>query len=239
MPYIIKNGKTYTGNSVTLTQAQYDALSEAEKNNGTAYYIYDSNAVMSADDVALDNGTVEDLAGSVATIESSPATAIHAVGDFILWNGQLYSVISPIDVGQTLTVGSNITATSAGSELTSLMSGLSNKATYEIGTWYPQIYDFDTLKLTLPASQYIKIGGFYVMLLPQTTLSESVSFGTMFQIRGLPCNTVFGGQVYVSTIVGNFGEKTVQASSVGVYIRPNYTGTISSGTLLTGIFFGV
>lgn len=124
MPYIIKNGKTYTGNSVTLTQAQYDALSEAEKNNGVAYYIYDSDTVLDASDVGLGEGNVEDLAGSVAVIETSPATAIHAVGDFILWNGQLYTVTSAIAVGQALTVGSNITATSAGSELSSLKAGL-------------------------------------------------------------------------------------------------------------------
>ena len=65
MPYIIKNGKTYTGNSVTLTQAQYDALSEAEKNNGTVYYIYDSDAVLDASDVRLGEGNVEDLAGGL------------------------------------------------------------------------------------------------------------------------------------------------------------------------------
>lgn len=133
MPYIIKNGKTYTGNSVTLTQAQYDALSEVEKNNGTVYYIYDSDTVLDASDVALDNGTVEDLAGSVATIETSPATAIHAVGDFILWNGQLYTVTSAIAVGETLTVGSNITATSAGSEITELKSGLTFTPTLRSG----------------------------------------------------------------------------------------------------------
>jgi hypothetical protein len=42
MPYQIKNGIVYGSNAVSLTQAQYDALSTAEKNNGTVYYIYDS-----------------------------------------------------------------------------------------------------------------------------------------------------------------------------------------------------
>ena len=127
MPYIIKNGKTYTGNSVTLTQAQYNALSEEEKNNGITYYIYDSDAVLDASDVGLGAGSVETLAGSVAVIETSPATASHAVGSYIVWNGQLYSVIAPIDVGESLTVGSNITAKSVGSELTSLKSDLTWK----------------------------------------------------------------------------------------------------------------
>ena len=124
MPYIIKNGKTYTGNSVTLTQAQYDALSEAEKNNGTAYYIYDSDAVLDASDVGLGEGTVEDLAGSVATIETSPTVTNHVVGEHILWNGQLYEVISAIGAGADLTVNTNISATSVGEELSSLKNGL-------------------------------------------------------------------------------------------------------------------
>ena len=55
MPYIIKNGIAYAGNAVTVTQAQYDALSEAEKKNGTVYYIYDSDALLDASDVSYDN----------------------------------------------------------------------------------------------------------------------------------------------------------------------------------------
>ncbi len=125
MPYQIKNGIIYSGNAVTLTQAQYDALTEAEKKNGTVYYISDSSAVMDASDVGIDGGgNLQDIVGSVATIESSPATATHAVGDYIVYNGQLYKVTSAISVGQTLTPGTNISATTAGAELTSLNTGL-------------------------------------------------------------------------------------------------------------------
>ena len=124
MPYQIKNGKVYGSNAVSLTQAQYDALSTAEKNNGTVYYIYDSEAVLDASDVSLGSGTVEDLAGSVAVIETSPTTATHAVGSYLVYNGQLYEVITAIAVGETLTVGTNITATSVGTELTQLNNGL-------------------------------------------------------------------------------------------------------------------
>lgn len=128
MPYQIKNGIVYGSNAVSLTQAQYDALSTAEKNNGTVYYIYDSDdAVFDAEDVGLaDGGNVQTLAGSVAIIETSPATATHAVGDYIVWNGQLYEVITAIAVGETLTVGTNITSTTVGEELTSLNNGLTN-----------------------------------------------------------------------------------------------------------------
>lgn len=63
--------------------------------------------------------------GNIATIESSPASANHAVGEFIVYNGQMYSVIDGITAGQALTP-SNISATSAGAELTSLKSGLTD-----------------------------------------------------------------------------------------------------------------
>lgn len=121
MPYQIKNGIIYGSNAVSLTQAQYDALTEAEKKNGTVYYIYDSDAVLDASDVGIDGGgNLQSLVGSVATIETSPATATHAVGDYIVYNGQLYEVTTAIAVGETLTVGTNITATTVGAELTAL-----------------------------------------------------------------------------------------------------------------------
>ena len=124
MPYQIKNGIVYGSNAVSLTQAQYDALSSTEKNNGTVYYITDSDAVLDASDVGLGSGTVEDLAGSVAVIETSPTTATHAVGSYLVYNGQLYKVISAISAGATLTPNTNIEATTAGTELTSLNNGL-------------------------------------------------------------------------------------------------------------------
>lgn len=52
------------------------------------------------------------LAGSLATIETSPATANHSVGEYIVYNGQLYKVTTAITAGQSLTVGTNISATS-------------------------------------------------------------------------------------------------------------------------------
>lgn len=69
--------------------------------------------------------------GNIATIESSPASANHAVGEFIVYNGQMYSVISAITAGNALVVGTNISATSAGDELSSLKSGLANLIKYK------------------------------------------------------------------------------------------------------------
>ena len=115
MPTLFKNGKNYSGTSVSLTQAEYDALTETQKNDGTVYFITDSDAVLDASDVALGSGTVETLAGSIATIETSPAKANHSVGTYIVYNGQLYKVTTAITAGTTLT--GKVSAVSVGSEM--------------------------------------------------------------------------------------------------------------------------
>lgn len=46
--------------------------------------------------------------GSLATIETSPTTQAHVVGEYIVYNGQLYKVTTAISQGQTLTPGGNI-----------------------------------------------------------------------------------------------------------------------------------
>ena len=62
--------------------------------------------------------------GSLATIESSPATSNYSVGSFLVYNGTLYKVTRAIAAGESLVVGTNISATTAGAELTSLNNGL-------------------------------------------------------------------------------------------------------------------
>lgn len=77
--------------------------------------------------VKFSNGdTLETAIGSVATIETSPAVAAHDAGEYIFYNGQMYKVIAAIAVGETLTVDTNIEATSVGTELTQLNNGLTN-----------------------------------------------------------------------------------------------------------------
>lgn len=63
------------------------------------------------------NSNLTSLAGSLAMIETSPATANHAVGDLIVFNNQLYNVTVAIASGESLTVGTNIASTSVGNEL--------------------------------------------------------------------------------------------------------------------------
>lgn len=81
-------------------------------------------------DVLVNNGATDYAArwtntppqmGSLAMIETSPATSAHAVGEYIVYNGQLYKVTETISQGQTLNPGQggNIEAATVGSALAS------------------------------------------------------------------------------------------------------------------------
>lgn len=84
---------------------------------------------------------VQATASNLATIESSTtASQAYSEGDYLVLNGQLYEVIADIASGETLTVGTNISATTVGSELTALNTGLMNVEilSYDerkVGTW--------------------------------------------------------------------------------------------------------
>lgn len=67
-------------------------------------------------------------AGSIATVEKSPAVANHSIGEFILYGGDLYEVTAAIAAGETLVVGTNIAAASIGDELSALNNGLAHIA---------------------------------------------------------------------------------------------------------------
>lgn len=65
-------------------------------------------------------------AGSIATVESAQATQNHAVGDYILLNGQLYVVAAAVNTGETFIEGTNISAAVIGDTLTALNNDLTS-----------------------------------------------------------------------------------------------------------------
>lgn len=72
---------------------------------------------------ATDNKIAESLVpilGNFASAESSPAIANHAVGEYLIYGDKLYKVISAIAAGETLTVGTNISATTVAAEFGSV-----------------------------------------------------------------------------------------------------------------------
>lgn len=71
--------------------------------------------------------------GSIATVESSPVTTNHAVGDFILYGGTVYRVTAAIATGETIVPGTNVIAESIGDTLTALNNGLTSKDWQYVG----------------------------------------------------------------------------------------------------------
>ena len=83
--------------------------------------------------------------GSLAEIETSPTKSSHAAGTYLVYDGKLYITLTSIAAGEVLTIGTNISATTAGDELSSLKAGLTQETS---GTITKAIssgtLDFDT-----------------------------------------------------------------------------------------------
>ena len=108
------------------------------------------------------------------------------------------------------------------------------------GTWSPQIYDYETLKLTITnAGTYVRIGSL-VLYGFNAKIDQSITFSSMLQVRGFPFRTfIFGGNMYCAGASNSFGDRTIQYADNAAYLRPNYTGTISSGMWWSGMFIGI
>lgn len=67
------------------------------------------------------------ICADIASVETSPATAIHAANSYIIYNGSMYKVVNAIGIGDTLTVGSNIEAATVMDAIVALTSNKVDK----------------------------------------------------------------------------------------------------------------
>lgn len=67
----------------------------------------------------------KDLADNLAPTETSVATTNHAIGDYIMFDGQFCKVTGTIVAGDTVTVGTNVVKTTLGAELLSILAQIS------------------------------------------------------------------------------------------------------------------
>lgn len=114
------------------------------------------------------------------------------------------------------------------------------KAAFETGYWTPVLYDNNTQLFSLPEQQYTKVGDM-VFCTFDYTFAADTTVSTMLQVRGLPVSTTWGGTVYWGAdVTGRGGTTTIQGNISGgrVLFRPNITGTLHSGTRMTGLFIG-
>jgi len=91
-----------------------------------------------AKQITLKNGTVVNFAdaalqASVASVEaSSTATAAHAAGEYLILDGQIYKATDAIAIGDTIAVGTNVSATTVGAVLKSLSDALAANMSVDI-----------------------------------------------------------------------------------------------------------
>jgi len=134
------------------------------------------------------------LAGSIATIETSPATANHSVGEYIVYNGQLYKVTTAITAGTTLT--GKISAVSVGAELRNIHTGT----------------EVATTSHTLSFAKSQRIGNLYVANLTFTVGSAVSAWGNLLTLNnvsiGASCYfpAYIGGTSFVMLYVGIGGQ---------------------------------
>jgi hypothetical protein len=122
-----------------------DVISEDEKESLIALV---NDAEEARDEAVEAAGTASGVIGYVDNFvpaETSPTTYAHPVGDYLLYNDQLYRVTAAIAIGDTLTVGTNITATTVNevlrlADVTTILNILGNFATVESTTTASQAY---------------------------------------------------------------------------------------------------
>lgn len=117
--------------------------------------------------------------GSIATIERSPATANHSIGEFIVYNSKLYKVIAAIVTGETLVEGTNIESASVGSELQALNNGLTKLELYRTPYYSGTTSSTQTVisTITLPAGKYLVFPSGYNSNLGGYLRANDVSVG--------------------------------------------------------------
>lgn len=141
--------------------------------------------------------------GSIATIERSPATANHSIGEFIVYNSKLYKVIAAIVTGETLVEGTNIESASVGSELTALNNGLMS-----VGFSSPEIVTFPFTAdrsgmLLVQAGAVSSSTGAYIYITDRTLNSQVV---TAYNLNGVQINQYYPcvkGHTYAVTYQSN------------------------------------
>lgn len=189
--YVKNDLAHYAGNVWRCLLDDTTAITPAEGLNWTIFIAEPSNAVES----------------SIAPIETSPAEADHAVNTQLYYNDTLYKVIAAIDIGDTLTVGTNIQLAD------NITTQLSQKA--------------NTSSLANVATS-----GSYSDLSNKPTLGTAAAKDTTNVIAQNSTDPVESGAVYTSeTALGS------RIDAVDEEIAPIESGTVASQAYAIGDHF--
>lgn len=107
-------------------------------------------------------------------------------------------------------------------EIDSLNSNV--KATLK--TWTPKLYDYQTYLRDLPNGYYLQIGRFVIASV-NTNAADLSGISTMMQIRNLPMDFAYGGNVYIANLSDQGASRTIQAGE-SFLIRPNLISSAMS-----------
>lgn len=147
--------------------------------------------------------------GSIATVESSPVTANHAIGEYILYGGTVYRVTAAIATGETIVPGTNVIAESIGDTLSTLTNGLFTDLSYGLSE-----YDFP---------------GFAIIRATATATQIPV---TGVNLTKAPVSDCFAVVQYYNGSSNVFG--TLQAVSSGKVYLLNSSGARVTGSYIEG-----
>ena len=152
---------------------------------------------------------------NIAPVEMSSTSAnAYAVGDMLIYNGQLYEVISAIAVGNTLTVGTNIQASKVSAKIKEIDSNLT--VTSGSVTWNTGNVSGDPTRKT-----WYKMGKLVIVSLEWTPLSGKIANNYVI-CSGLPIPNVSG--MYMNG--GNTQQVRVSGDGELMYHFPTDTTTL-------------
>ena len=162
---------------------------------------------------------------TLATVEStSTASQAYSVGDYLVYNGILYKVISAINSGETLTPNTNIEATTTGAELTSLNNGLTKALSLNL-LWQ------DTNPPTSLSPKTVSVDcSKYSLFMLVSHNYEAAGTSVFFIFKGNTYNTYY----ITSSGTTNYNTKmrTVQITDTSLIISAGYQGNNTSDNKL-------
>lgn len=196
--------------SVSMTQAEYDALTPAQKADGTARFITDGESDVESE-----------LWSKVGrqTLDTEAQVLSNAVNE----------LKGDIDTN-TDNISTNIEA------ISQLQSSIDSFSTWK--TWQPQLYDYTTYKRDFSANgdyRYLEMGSLVIAFINVNNQDYS-DISTMLQIRNLPMVTVLSGICYFAGNATAGADKVVQmlGSTNHLYPRPNITSAYFSNPSSSG-----
>lgn len=157
----------------------------------------------------------------IARTETSPAQAAHSVGEYIIYNTALYRVTSAIAIGDTLTVDTNITATTIADALETIDPSQISAMQSDISKLFG---DFATVEASTTASQAYKAGEYLIYNGYLYRVTTAISSG----------GTITVGTNVVQTTVGEkMSNRTLWYKEQAVSATTGNIVTISDSRITT------